>query len=82
MWYAGIDVSKHPELAMAAVRNGHVSKTVRSELADVLNFSSIPKHLEHANLPAEETTLNTKAMVRFSDFVFIPNSNIGVLQYT
>lgn len=51
MWYAGIDVSKHPDMALSAVSNGHVSPSVAIKLSDILNFSNLPRNLQHSNLP-------------------------------
>ncbi|CAJ0936454.1 unnamed protein product, partial [Mesorhabditis belari] len=63
MWYAGIDVNKHPELALSAISNGHVSPKVHDAVDDLLDFTSIPSSLQHDNLPAIlEPKENSKAI--------------------
>jgi acetyl esterase/lipase len=74
MWYAGVDVNEHPELALAAVTNGHVSPHVYETVGDLINFTSIPTSLRHENLPSLwDVKENSKAMKLMEERLLDPS---------
>ncbi|CAJ0573937.1 unnamed protein product, partial [Mesorhabditis spiculigera] len=76
MWYAGIDISVTPELALAAVSNGHISDRVRNTTLEELDFSELPKKPNHKIRNVLEVERNFEAMAlieeRLLDPSFVP----------
>ncbi|CAJ0934630.1 unnamed protein product, partial [Mesorhabditis belari] len=73
MWYAGIDVSKNPELAHSAITNGHLSDRVQRETSDIFDFSSLPKQLDHKIKKKMPMKANREAMLLMEEHLLDPS---------
>lgn len=59
MWYAGIDVASNPDLALAALTNGHVSKAAREKIDEIIDYSMLPEKFR-----SNKTVLPPRAKVQ------------------